>query len=67
MSVIKEMFAGYAQRIRMENSLQLQKAKLVRPPQIKLEITEILIRIDDQLQDPRYKTVFDGITINVPE
>jgi hypothetical protein len=67
MSVLKEVFNGYAQRIRLENSLQLQKQKLVRPPQIRLEVTMILKGINDELSDPVVKAMYDAVVLTVPE
>lgn len=67
MSVIKELLSGYSKRIRMENSFQLQKAKLVRPPQVKLEVSTILKGINDELQDAELKALFDAIVITVPD
>jgi len=67
MGVINEVLNGYSKRIRMENSLQLQKAKIVRPRQIKLEASEAIKRIDDELQDPVLRTIYDSIEIKAPE
>jgi len=67
MSVIKELFSGYSKRIRLENSLQLQRAKLTRPPQVKLEVCTILNGIDEELNDPKLRALFDSIAITVPE
>jgi len=64
--MIRDMINGYAQRIRLENMLQLQKAKHVRPAQIKLEISDALKTIADRLQDPDLKKIYDGITLEVP-
>ncbi len=66
--MFREIFAGIAQRIRLENSLQLQRAKLVRPSEIKLEVAVTLNAIDVQLDaDPKLKAKFESITLVVPE
>jgi len=67
MALIKEVFNGYAQRIRMENSFQLQKAKLIRPPQVKLEVANTLKGIYDELKDPELKALFDACEIKAPD
>ena len=67
MALIKEVFNGYAQRIRMENSFQLQKAKLIRPPQVKLEVANTLKGINDELKDPELRALFDSLEIKAPE
>lgn len=64
--MFRSLFAGISQRITLENSLQLQKAKLIRPPQIKLEVAQTLHAIDQQLEDKALKKVFDSIKIEVP-
>lgn len=65
--LLKEMFAGYATRIRLENSLQLQKAKHIRPPQIKVEIASVLNGIATELRnDAQLKEQYDKITLEVP-
>ena len=64
--MLKEILAGFAQRIRLENSLQLQKSGLVRPKQIKLEIAHIWKGIEDELKDPELKAQYDIINITVP-
>lgn len=66
MSMLKEMFSGYAERIRLENSIQLQKAKLTRPKQVKLEAAQLIKNVNDELKDPELKAVFDSLTIEVP-
>ncbi len=66
MSLFREVFSGYAQRIRLENSLQLQKSQLVRPMQIRLEVAHIYKGISDELQDPTLKAEFDKVDITVP-
>jgi hypothetical protein len=65
--LIKEIFAGYSSRIRLENSLQLQKAKHIRPPQIKIEIATALNSIANELRnDTTLKEQYDKITLDVP-
>jgi hypothetical protein len=67
MNLFKEIFSGYAQRIRMENSFQMQKAAHVRPPQVKMEVATVLTDIKKQLaSDPELKSTFDSINITVP-
>jgi len=66
--MLKEIFSGIAQRVRLENSLQLQRAKLVRPPQIRVEIAVILNDIDTTIDaDPKLRAKFETITLVVPE
>jgi len=65
--LVKEIFAGYSNRIRLENSLQLQKAKHIRPPQIKLEIAASLNSIAAELRnDAQLKEQYDKITLEIP-
>jgi hypothetical protein len=65
--LIKEIFAGYSARVRLENNLQLQKAKHVRPPQVKLEIATVLNGVANQLRnDAQLKEQYDKITLEVP-
>lgn len=65
--LIKEIFAGYSSRIRLENALQLQKAKHIRPSQIKLEIAHVKNGIATELQnDVQLKAQYDSITLDVP-
>lgn len=66
--MFREIFSGIAQRVRLENSLQLQRAKLVRPLQIKLEVAVTLNDIDTQLAaEPTLRAKFNSISIVVPE
>lgn len=66
--MFREVFSGMAQRVRLENSLQLQRAKHIRPSQIKLEIASTLNSIDVELDaDPKLRAKFDSIQIVVPE
>lgn len=66
--MFREIFQGIAQRIRLENALQLQRAKLVRPSEIKLEVAVTLTAIDVQLEaDAKLKARFDSINLVVPE
>lgn len=67
MSLIKEVFGGYAARLRLENSLQLQKSKHIRPPQIKMEIAVVLNSVANELRnDAQLKEQYDKITLEVP-
>jgi hypothetical protein len=64
--LFKEIMSGYASRIRLENSLQLQKSKLVRPSQIKMEIAVIKTGIANELKgDAELKAQYDAITLEV--
>ena len=66
--MFKEIFSGMAQRVRLENSLQLQRAKHIRPAQIRLEVAVTLNDIDSQLDaDAKLKARFESTTIVVPE
>ena len=65
--MFRDMFSGYAQRIRLENALQLQRAKLTRPQQVKIQVAEALKVIDVRLQDPDLKRIYDSITITLPD
>ena len=68
MSLFSEVLSGYARRIRLENSLKLQEAQLVRPAQVKLSIASTLNGIDEQLvADKKLKAKFDSITLTIPE
>ena len=64
--MFRELINGFSQRVRLENSIQLQKAKLVRPRQVKLEVAHVFKDISDQLSDPVLKGHYDSITIEVP-
>lgn len=66
MSLITEVFAGFGQRIRLENHLQLQRAGYVRPKQIKLEIAQIFMDIEVELENPKLRKEFDSITLSLP-
>ena len=67
MSLIREVMNGYAQRLRLENSLQLQRAQHVRPAEIKLAIAKTLTSIDIELRDKELKQRFDSINLVLPE
>ena len=65
--LIREVFQGYSQRIRLENNLQLQKAKHVRPSQIKMEIAVVKTAIANELKgNAELKTQYDAINLEVP-
>jgi hypothetical protein len=65
--LIKDVLAGYSARIRLENSLQLQKSKHIRPSQIKMEIAAVHNSIANELRnDPSLKEQYDKITLEVP-
>lgn len=69
MGLVREVFAGYSTRIRLENSLQLQKAKHIRPSQIKMEIAVAKTAIARELADPQnaeLKAQYDKIELEVP-
>lgn len=65
--MFRELINGFSQRVRLENSIQLQKAKLVRPRQVKLEIAHVYKDIADQLTgDAVLKQQYDSINLEVP-
>lgn len=64
--MFRELINGFSQRVRLENSIQLQKAKLVRPRQVKLEVAHVFKDIADQLKDTELKAQYDTIAIEVP-
>jgi hypothetical protein len=67
MSLIREVTTGWAKRVRLENSLALQAATIVRPAQIKLNVATTLNDISTQLDaDPKLKKQFDSIKIVLP-
>ena len=67
MSLIRTAFAGMAQKMELENALQLQKHEQVRPMQIRLQIASALNDIDAQLDaDPKLKKRFDAIKLVLP-
>jgi hypothetical protein len=67
MSLFKEVLSGYSARIRLNNSLELQKAKLVRPSQIKMEIAVIKTAIANELKEnAELKAQYDDIKLEVP-
>ena len=43
------------------------KAKLIRPPQVKLEVANTLKGIYDELKDPELKALFDACEIKAPD
>lgn len=68
MSLMKEIFSGYAHRVRLENSLRLQEAKIVRPEQVKLDIAAKLTAVEAELTaNPQLKAKFDSVKLTVPE
>ena len=64
--MFRELINGFSQRVRLENSMQLQKAKHIRPKQVKLEIAHAFKDISDQLTDPVLKGHYDSITLELP-
>jgi hypothetical protein len=65
--LIREVTAGWAKRVRLENSVALQRAELVRPAQVRLEVVTILHDINVQLDaDPKLKKLWDTVKITVP-
>lgn len=65
--MFREVINGYAQRVRLENHLKLQAAKLTRPKQVKLEVAHVFKDIADQLAgDAVLKTQYDSITLELP-
>lgn len=64
--MLKEIFVGASQRIRLENSLQLQRAKLVRPKQVRLEVAKAYREIQMELEgDAELLKLYEGVAINV--
>ena len=67
MPMFREVLNGWTKRVRLENSVALQRAMLVRPAQVQLECSNILRDINAQLKaDKDLKTVYDSIKIQVP-
>lgn len=65
--LFREVTTGWAKRIRLENSLALQVATIVRPQQMKLSAAITIHAINGQLaEDAKLKKVFDGITLVLP-
>lgn len=65
--LFREVTAGWARRVRIENSIAEQRATLVRPAQVKLEVVTILHDINVQLKaDPELKKLWDTVKITVP-
>ena len=65
--LFREVAAGWAKRIRLENAVALQRAEYVRPAQVRLEVSTILNDINVQLKaDKDLQKVYDGIKITVP-
>lgn len=65
--LIREVTAGWSRRVRLENHVALQRAELVRPAQVRLEVVTILHDINIQLKaDPELKKLWDAIKITVP-
>lgn len=66
--MFRDVISGFSQRIRLENSLQLQRALHLRPSQVQLEVAKGLVNIDEQLDaDPKLKKRFAAVKISVPE
>lgn len=66
--MIRNVIAGFSQRINLENHLALQRAQLLRPSQVQLEVAKGLVNIDEQLEaDPKLKKRFASVKISVPE
>lgn len=65
--LFRTVIAGYAERLEDENHLQLQKHRLLRPDQVRVEIARGLCAIDDQLSaDPKLKKRFDKVVLTMP-
>jgi hypothetical protein len=65
-TLVRELFQGFAMRMRLENHLQLQKSGLIRPKQIKLEIAETYLEIEGKLADAKLRKEYDSITLTLP-
>ena len=59
MSLIREVFSGYASRLRLENSLKLRQAQRDRPRTIALEMAKFNTTLQAQLTDPEVRTAYD--------
>ncbi len=67
MSLIRTAFAGMAEKMELENALQLQKHQQLRPEQIRIQIAQGLTAIDEQLAaDPKLKKRFDAVKLVLP-
>ena len=67
MPFFREVLQGWTKRVRLENSVALQRAITVRPAQVQLECSTILRDINVQLKaDKELKAVYDSIKITVP-
>lgn len=65
--LFREITAGWAKRIRLENSVALQRAEYIRPAQVRMEVSTVLNDINVQLKaDKDLKAVYDSIKITVP-
>lgn len=67
MSMFREVLLGWTSRVRLENSVALQRSILVRPAQVQVQCSTILRDINVQLKaDKELKAVYDSIKITVP-
>lgn len=58
---------GRIERLELENALQLQRHRIVRPEQIKLKVAEELEAVASKLSaDKELKKRFDSITLTLP-
>lgn len=65
--LLREVFIGWSKRVRLENSVALQRAEQTRPAQVRLEVSTILNDIDVQLAaDPKLKKIYDSVKITIP-
>lgn len=66
--MFREVFSGIAQRVVFENAMTLQKMRLVRPEEVRLEVATSLNNIDQVLaSDAKLKARFETVKIVVPE
>lgn len=67
MSLVSNALKGMAQRMEVEQSLQLQRHLTVRPQQIQLRMSRELIAVDEALAaDPKLAAKFKTIKLVVP-
>ena len=65
--LVREVTAGWARRVRLENHVALQRAEIVRPAQVRLECALLVHDINGQLKaDPELRKVYDSIKITLP-
>lgn len=67
MALVKEMLAGYAKRVRIDNHLLLQEAQMTRLPEVQERIAVKLNAIDERINaDPKLLKRFNSIKLTLP-